>query len=64
MCEAQTTGGYPRIAKVTKTDLRLVAQARPGHYLRFEETSLEAARASLIKQTAKLHKLKAALHVL
>jgi antagonist of KipI len=39
----QTVGGYTKIATVISTDINRVAQAMPGHKIRFEKTSLENA---------------------
>tara|TARA_R110000796_G_scaffold71409_4_gene162097 strand:+ start:16340 stop:17215 length:876 start_codon:yes stop_codon:yes gene_type:complete len=36
MADAQTTGGYPRIANVSSTDLDQLAQFKPGDTVRFE----------------------------
>lgn len=47
MADAQTIGGYPQIAHVIRVDLPLVAQLRPGDSLRFVETTLEEAHATL-----------------
>lgn len=35
LADAQTTGGYPRLAQVREADLDLLAQLRPGDTLRF-----------------------------
>jgi antagonist of KipI len=48
--EQQTTGGYPKIANVIGADLHSVGQLRPRDTIRFEEVSLEAARALWIEQ--------------
>jgi antagonist of KipI len=44
MADAQTTGGYPRIARVCSSDMSKLAQKRPGEKIRFcpisEEESL------------------------
>ncbi|WP_281885078.1 biotin-dependent carboxyltransferase family protein [Paenibacillus sp. YYML68] len=51
LADAQTTGGYPRIAQVAAVDLPLVAQARPGARLRFIEiTHREAERLYLERE--------------
>lgn len=34
LCDAQTTGGYPRIAQIARCDRHLLGQARPGDQLR------------------------------
>ncbi|NJE62425.1 biotin-dependent carboxyltransferase family protein [Thermococcus sp. 21S7] len=48
--DAQTTGGYAKIAVVSTADLPLVAQSRPGERLRFEAVSVDEARELLIKR--------------
>lgn len=35
MADAQTTGGYPRLAQVSANDLPVLAQCRPGDQIRF-----------------------------
>jgi allophanate hydrolase subunit 2 len=35
MADAQTIGGYPRIARITSADLSKLAQCRPGVKVRF-----------------------------
>lgn len=47
MVDAQTTGGYAKIATVIGPDLRLVAQARSGDVLRFAACGQEEAVAAL-----------------
>ncbi len=42
--DAQTTGGYPRIAEVIRADRYLIGQLRPGCQLRFLERTPELAR--------------------
>ncbi len=37
MADAQTIGGYPRIARVSSTDISLLAQLRPGEKVRLRE---------------------------
>lgn len=46
LADAQTTGGYPRIASVIEADLWLLAQARPGSRLQFVECDIATARAA------------------
>ena len=45
--DAQTTGGYPRIAKVTRGDLHQAGQLRPGNRLTFIERTVEEANLEL-----------------
>jgi antagonist of KipI len=42
--EAQTIGGYPKIAQVISADLDLLGQMRPGEPLRFARVTLEEAQ--------------------
>ena len=44
MAEAQTSGGYNRIANVIYADMPVLGQARPGDQIRFELVQLEEAR--------------------
>lgn len=46
------TGGYPKIGTVISRDFRLVAQARPGTFVRFRAVSAEEAVASRRRMTA------------
>lgn len=41
MADAQTTGGYPRIARVCAADIPLLAQMRPGEKISFTEIDEE-----------------------
>jgi antagonist of KipI len=51
LADAQTIGGYPRIAHVIGVDLPLAAQLRPGDTVRFREVSLaEAHRLWLARE--------------
>jgi antagonist of KipI len=43
LADAQTIGGYPRLAHVIGVDLPLAAQLRPGDKVRFAEVTLEEA---------------------
>ena len=43
LADAQTIGGYPRLAHVISVDLPLAAQLRPGDRVRFAEVTLEQA---------------------
>lgn len=43
MADAQTTGGYPRLAQVAAVDLPLCAQLRPGSSFHFREISMDSA---------------------
>ncbi|SEB72923.1 biotin-dependent carboxyltransferase family protein [Paenibacillus sp. GP183] len=43
MADRQTIGGYPSIAEVATVDLPVLAQVKPGEYVRFTEISLEKA---------------------
>jgi antagonist of KipI len=45
LANAQTLGGYPRVANVISADVHRVGQTRPGTDLRFTEISLAEAHA-------------------
>ncbi|MBI5066823.1 MAG: biotin-dependent carboxyltransferase [Deltaproteobacteria bacterium] len=53
MADAQTTGGYARIATVIGPDLRLLAQARPGDEVRFRPVD-QAAAVGALRQERRL----------
>ena len=50
MADAQTTGGYPRIAQVAEADLSRLAQLPPGAVFHFKKISGEQAEAALLEQ--------------
>jgi antagonist of KipI len=43
LADAQTIGGYPKLAHVISVDLALAAQVKPGDTVGFKEVSLETA---------------------
>jgi antagonist of KipI len=45
LAEHQTTGGYPRLAEVIRSDLIKLAQAKPGSKLQLQLIDLEEADA-------------------
>ncbi|GAB5488179.1 MAG: 5-oxoprolinase subunit PxpC [Parasphingorhabdus sp.] len=53
--DAQTTGGYPRIAQVIKADRHLIGQLRPGSKLQLVKTTPEQA-ATIYRKKLKLLK--------
>lgn len=61
LAEAQTIGGYPRLAHVITADLPLVAQLRPGGCVRFAPVSLDEARAALLARERALGLLREGL---
>ena len=61
MRDAQTTGGYTKIAAVTTPDLSLLAQAKPGNTVQFVKVTLTQARNQLIEFNRKLNTLKTTL---
>ncbi|PLT30757.1 biotin-dependent carboxyltransferase family protein [Peribacillus deserti] len=58
MADRQTTGGYPKIGQVPAVDLPLLAQAKPGDSLAFEEIPLEAAQNLYLKREQEIQHLK------
>lgn len=61
MADAQTIGGYPRIAQVVQADLPLLAQLRPGDRVRFTEIDLPEAHRVLMKRERDLNLLREGL---
>ncbi|TKC00337.1 5-oxoprolinase subunit C family protein [Pedobacter cryophilus] len=61
MADCQTTGGYPRIAKVAEVDMPLCAQLKPGDLLNFEPISMEQAEILYLNQEKDLRKLNHAI---
>lgn len=57
-CERQTTGGYTKIANVITADMGILGQLKPGDRVRFEKTSVDAARNLLLTGHEKLEELK------
>ena len=49
MVDAQTTGGYPKIATTTTPSLFRLGQAKPGDIIRFKETSSTKAREDYLE---------------
>jgi len=58
MRDAQTSGGYPKIATVIEADLWRIGQAGLGGKLRFEQTSYPDALAAQDEVSAYLDKLR------
>lgn len=64
MRDAQTSGGYPKIATVIGADLWRVGQARLGGKLRFEQTAYIDALAAEGEMSAYLDRLRANMRLL
>ncbi len=43
LCDAQTTGGYPRIANIARCDQHLLGQARPGNHIQLLRRDFDQA---------------------
>lgn len=57
LSDAQTTGGYPRIANVIQADLSMLAQQKPSDAIRFRKTTLQEAQALFHNKEKSFHKL-------
>lgn len=64
MRDAQTSGGYPKIATVIGADLWRVGQARLGGKLRFEQTAYTDALAAEGEMSAYLDRLRANMRLI
>jgi antagonist of KipI len=61
LADAQTTGGYSRLAQVITADFAALAQAVPRQTLRFQEVSLAEAQALYLAQERRLRALRRAI---
>ncbi len=61
LADAQTTGGYPKIAQVIRADLWRMGQFRPGESIRFVEVTLAEALDALAAQRHWLAQLEVQL---
>jgi biotin-dependent carboxylase-like uncharacterized protein len=59
--DAQTTGGYAKIATVISIDLSKLAQLKPGDRIKFSAISVEEAHQLLKKKEEVLNKIKETL---
>lgn len=58
MTDCQTTGGYTKIATVISSDLRYLAQARPGDTLSFKKINVEDGHRLFIENTELIKKIE------
>ena len=58
MADAQTIGGYPRIATVIDADLPVCAQIKPGDKIRFKEVTPHFAEALYIEKEEQLVRIE------
>lgn len=61
LADAQTTGGYPRIAQVIAVDIPRLAQIPSGKTVRFQQVTLEEAEKFFFEQENLLRKIQLAL---
>lgn len=59
LCEAPTTGGYPRIGHISTLDLTRLAQLKPGDAVRFSRNSTWQARLQHVQRERALRALHA-----
>ncbi|MCE9688077.1 biotin-dependent carboxyltransferase family protein [Shewanella sp. AS16] len=57
LADAQTTGGYPKIAVVIEADLWKLAQARPGQAVYFHRVTQQEAQAATARWQSCFHRL-------
>jgi antagonist of KipI len=63
MADAQTTGGYPRIAKVASVDVARCAQLKPGSEIRFQLISEEEAEKLYLERENQLNVLRSIINL-
>ncbi|MDH5447989.1 MAG: biotin-dependent carboxyltransferase family protein [Candidatus Bathyarchaeota archaeon] len=61
MRDAQTTGGYPKIAVVTTPDVSRLGQAKPNDKIQFSKISPSKARTKLLEHMKTLSQMKGKL---
>lgn len=61
LADAQTTGGYPRIAQVIAVDIPVLAQISNGQTIRFQEVTLDEAERLFFEREKMLQKIQLAL---
>jgi len=64
MADAQTVGGYPRIAQVCTVDLPVLAQKKPGDEIQFQFISLQEAEELYLSDIEQLNTIKQTLQQL
>ena len=64
MAEAQTTGGYPRIARIAPADITKLAQCRPGDKISFKKISEETSLQKTDDQLNTLKKIKSTIKMM
>jgi antagonist of KipI len=63
MADAQTTGGYPRLAMVAAVDLPKCAQLRPGDRFHFSEISIDKAEELYLEREKELRQIQLAINL-
>jgi allophanate hydrolase subunit 2 len=61
LADGQTTGGYPKIATVISVDQDLLAQARPGDKVRFQQVTIADAHHLLEEMEKKIMEIRGML---
>ena len=61
MADAQTTGGYPRLAIVAAIDLPACAQLRPGDRIQFREISMDKAEELYLEREKLFRQIQASI---
>lgn len=61
MADAQTIGGYPRIARICAADIPSLAQTRPGVKIKFKEINEEESEDRCKELSRKMKRLKSGI---
>lgn len=64
MADAQTVGGYPRIAQVCNADLPVLAQKKPGDEIQFQLITIQEAEELYLKEIEQMNQFKQTLQQL
>jgi antagonist of KipI len=63
MADAQTIGGYPRIARVCSADISKIAQCRPGDVISFNQTTEDESYTKLRELDKRIDQLKISIEM-
>jgi antagonist of KipI len=63
MADAQTTGGYPRLAVIAMADIPACAQLRPGNRIQFSEISIDEAEDLYLEREKLLMQIQSAIRL-
>jgi len=58
LADAQTTGGYPKIASVISANLEKIGQTKPSDKISFKSVSLSEAHNLLLEKEKRIREIR------